>query len=298
MLEQTYEHRGESHGEVIRRATRLLAAAGIENAQRDARLLVAAATGLDAAELLAHPEAPIMAEAGRRLEAMLARRAAREPVSRILGTREFYGRTFVLSPATLDPRPDSETLIEHALDLVRARGWHERPLRILDVGTGTGCLLVTLLAELPLSTGIGTDVSAGALQVAAANAARHGVATRARFEQRDALEGFDVHVGLVVCNPPYVARHEIAALEPEVRDFDPAGALDGGADGLDFYRRIVPDLARVVSNGLVVFEVGAGQAATVAELLHRQVPGADPERLFYRKDLGGRTRSVAMEIQL
>jgi release factor glutamine methyltransferase len=298
VLEQSRERAGQSLGEVTRWATHLLAVAGVEEAARDARLLVGAATGLDAAALLARPEAPVAADAVRRLDALIARRSAREPVSRILGEREFYGRTFSLSPATLDPRPDSEVLIELALELVRKRGWHKRPLRILDVGTGTGCLLVTLLAELPLSSGTGTDVSAEALQVAAANAARNGAAARARFEVRDGLKDVAGSYELLVCNPPYVARHEIAGLAPEVRCFDPLSALDGGPDGLDLYRSIIPALARVVPKGLVVFEVGAGQAATVAELLRQHVSGADRGPLFYRKDLGGHTRCVAMEIQL
>lgn len=297
-LDPQAERPPESLAEAARRATRLLAGAGIEEPAREARLLVSIATGLDVAALLARPEMPVTAQARGRLEAYLARRAAREPISRILGEREFYGRTFTLSPATLDPRPDSETLIELALALVRARGWDARPLRILDVGTGTGCLLVTLLAELPASSGTGTDVSKEALQVAEQNARRHGVLARARFEAHDLLDGIAGPYDLLVCNPPYVARHEMATLAPEVRDFDPERALDGGVDGLDVYRRIIPQLERVVPNGIVVFEVGAGQAATVAELLRRHVPGVDETSLCFRQDLGGHTRCVAAEIQL
>ena len=168
-------------------------------------------------------------------------------------------------------------------------------MRILDIGTGSGALLVTLLCELPLATGLGTDVSAQALAVAQDNARRHGVAERASLEQRDALAGVSGPFDLVVCNPPYIATAEIARLAPEVRGFDPREALDGGADGLDMYRRIIPGLARVISSGWIGFEVGAGQAQTVADMLHHAVMGS---RLRYRKDLGGHVRCVATEIQL
>jgi release factor glutamine methyltransferase len=285
----------ERLGELIGRAARTLAAAGIETPAVDARRLAAAATGMGAAELIARPEQIVGSDARTTLGEMLRRRCAGEPVSRILGEREFFGRAFAISPATLDPRPDSETLIEGALEFVEQKGWGTRPLRILDIGTGSGALLVTLLCELPLASGVGTDVSAQALAVAQANASRHGVAERTHFELRDALVGVNGPFDLVVCNPPYVASAEIARLAPEVRDFDPREALDGGADGLDMYRRIIPGLARVVSSGWIGFEVGAGQAHTVAGLLHHAVMGS---RLRYRKDLGGHERCVTTEIQL
>ena len=156
--------------ELVREASRLLAPAGVEGPERDARLLAAAAIGCSPAALIARPDQVVDEAACRRLEELVQRRCAREPVSRILGSREFHGRSFALSPATLDPRPDSETLIEAALALVDAKGWRERPLRILDVGTGSGCLLLTLLAELPHATGVGTDIAQLALDIAADNA--------------------------------------------------------------------------------------------------------------------------------
>lgn len=288
----------ERLADVMRRAAHALAEAGVESSGRDARLLVAAATGLGGAELISRPDAPIEQDAHRRLKELIQRRCLREPVSRILGERAFFGRSFKITAATLDPRPDSETLIETALDLADANGWRSRQLRILDVGTGSGSLLVTLLAELPLATGVGTDLSARALEVAADNARRLGVLGRAEFEQRDALDGVEGQFDLVVCNPPYVATGEIAGLAPEVRDHDPPEALDGGGDGLDIFRKIIPALVRVVACGWVIFEVGAGQAAAVTALLRRSVPGTRRGELLYREDLGGHTRSVAMEIQL
>jgi len=284
--------------DVVRRAVRALESAGVETPRLDAQRLVAATTGLGIADLIARPQQTIAAADRERLAPLIERRCAREPVSRILGERDFYGRPFLISPATLDPRPDSETLIEAALGIADNEGWRERPIRILDIGTGSGALLVTLLAELPLSSGVGTDVSPQALKVAAANAQRHAVMERARFELRDALQGVAGPFDLVVCNPPYVATGEIAALAPEVREHDPLDALDGGADGLAIYRKIIPELARVLACGWVVFEVGAGQAATVAELLREGVPRARSDTIRIRKDLGEHDRCVAMEIQL
>lgn len=283
---------------ITRACQQALAAAGVETPARDARLLVAAAMGLGAADFLARPDRCVTVTERRRLQAFIERRRAREPVSRILGVREFFGRTFALSPATLDPRPDSETLIAAALEIADEEGWRGRPTRILDVGTGSGCLLATLLAELPLATGVGTDVSAAAIETAISNADRCGVGGRAKFAQRDALDGVEGLFDLVVCNPPYIPSSEIPTLAAEVRDYDPLEALDGGADGLDIYRRIIPDLRRVAASGWVVLEVGAGQAEAVAELLMQACGGTREGELRRRTDLGGHTRSVAMKIQL
>ena len=283
---------------VVRRATRALADAGVETPGADVRRLLAAATGLGPEELLARPEKMLCASECARLDRLVAQRCTREPVSRILGERDFFGRTFAITPATLDPRPDSETVIESVLARADKCGWRKQPLRILDVGTGSGCLLVTLLAELPEATGLGTDVSAEALAVAGDNARRHGVASRAHFGRHDALDGVDGVFDVLVCNPPYIATGEIAGLAPEVREYDPRGALDGGADGLDVYRRIIPGLHRVVPCGWAAFEVGAGQHGAVAQLLRDSVAGSRGGELYFRHDLGGHVRCVAMEIQL
>jgi len=288
----------ERMSDAVRRVARALAEAGVDTPSLDARLLVAKATGCSSAKLIAEPDRRLKQAERQSLEKLARRRCAREPVSRILGRREFYGREFEISPAVLDPRPDSETLIETALGLVDEEGWRARPIRILDVGTGSGCLLVSLLAELPVATGIGTDVSAAALDVAAKNAARHGVASRARLEIRRSIEGLEEPFELLVCNPPYIPTQEIAALAPEVRDCDPSGALDGGVDGLDIYREVIPEISHVVSSGWVLFEVGAGQSSVVAELLS-SVPGRQPStKIRFRRDLGGHVRCVAAKIQV
>lgn len=288
----------ETLGGITRACQGTLAAVGVETPARDARLLVAAAIGLDAADFLARPDRCISEAERRSIEALIKRRCAREPVSRILGVREFFGRSFALSPATLDPRPDSETLIEAALEIVDEEGWRWCPIRILDVGTGSGCLLVTLLAELPLATGVGTDVSAAAIETANSNAVSCGVGERATFARHDALNGIEGPFDLVICNPPYVPSSDIASLAPEVRDYDPLAALDGGGDGLDIYRRIIPDLRRLAASGWVVFEVGAGQADAVAKLLLQACSGPRRSEVRRRSDLGGHTRCVAMKIQL
>jgi release factor glutamine methyltransferase len=279
---------------LLTRATRALAAAGVETPGLDARRLLQAAAGMTAAQLIAAPDAPLAVAAQRSFAEMLRRRAAREPVSRILGEREFYGRTFSITPAVLDPRPDSETLIEAALELVDETGGRKRPLRILDVGTGSGCLIVTLLAECPRATGVGVDINAEALKVAAENARRHGVLKRMYGGLSDGLDDIDGRYDLLVCNPPYIPTGEIAGLSPEVREHDPRLALDGGADGLEVFRKVIPGLARLVPGGWALFEVGAGQADAVAQLLRNSIPGTPR----YWPDLTGRIRCVAMEIQL
>ena len=274
-----------------------LTAAGVDTPRLDARLLVAAATGLGVGELIARPEQLVAAENIARLDVLVRRRCNREPVSRVLGERDFFGRTFLVTPAVLDPRPDSETVIEEALAIAAKAGWRDRAIRILDIGTGSGALLATLLAELPQATGLGTDMSEEALQVAEVNADRLDVGERAVFARHDALEGIEGHFDLVVCNPPYIVTEEIAGLAPEVRDHDPHAALDGGSDGLNVYRKIIPHLPRVLASGWVIFEVGLGQASAVERML-REVAGTRAQSMRIRRDLAGHERSVATEIQL
>lgn len=285
---------GKSLREAIGLGGRALEGGGVEGAMRDARLLLLEALGLSATDLLREPERRLSEAEAARLADFLRRRLAREPVSRIIGTRGFYGRTFKITPATLDPRPCTETVIEAALEVVDREGWRRTPIHILDVGTGTGALLITLLAELPMATGVGTDISDAALAVARENASLLGVAERATFLNRRTLDGIEGEFHLLVSNPPYISTSEIASLEPEVRDYDPFSALDGGLDGLAIYRALTQGLQRVVPDGWVLFEVGAGQATDVAQML-RSAAGAGPSpEIRVWKDFGHHERCVAV----
>jgi release factor glutamine methyltransferase len=270
-----------------------LSAAGLEDARREARLLLELATGLTPGQLLLDDARLISASQAQRLSDALSRRLSHEPLSRIRGERAFYGRTFEVTPAVLDPRPETETLIEQVLEWVDESGGRERVFDILDVGTGSGCILVTLLAELPAARGTGTDISEDALQVAQANAGRHGVAARARFVCGRSLEGIEETFGILVSNPPYIPTAGIGALSPEVRNFDPLAALDGGPDGLAIYREIAARAGTVVPAGLIAVEVGAGQAADVAEIFAVSVENRSGPP-WTRADLGGHDRTVAL----
>ncbi|HEX7775047.1 MAG TPA: peptide chain release factor N(5)-glutamine methyltransferase [Parvibaculum sp.] len=234
--------------------------AGIASPELDARLLVQAAAGCDEIDMIREPGRMLAPAEIERLAGFEARRLAHEPVSRIVGLREFWGLTFKVTPATLDPRPDSETLIEAALDLLPAAS---APM-ILDLGTGTGCLLISLLHERREARGIGVDISTEALAAAAANAEALGVGKRAAFRHTSWADGIEDRFDLVISNPPYIAAADIGGLAPEVRDHDPRLALDGGADGLDAYRAIAALLPRLlVPEGHAVVELGDGQAASV-----------------------------------
>lgn len=279
----------------IREATAQLRAAGIATPSTDARLIVEAVTGSARWADIREPGLMLTAAQAAAIEAALARRLAREPVSRILARRGFYGRDFAITPATLDPRPETETLVGAALELAAERGWQERAIRILDIGTGSGAILVTLLAELPRASGLGTDISEPALAVAAENAVRHGVAERAEWRMCRGLEDVSGRFDLIVSNPPYIASAEIAGLEPEVRAFDPPAALDGGRDGLDVYRDIAAGLGRVMPDGWVVVEVGAGQAGAVGALLTRAAGARAAGLPRTWRDLAGHERCVALE---
>jgi release factor glutamine methyltransferase len=281
-------------GEAVRQWTAALARSGIDGAGGDVRRLTAAVLEVSAARLLSEPERMLTGAELATLSGYVARRARREPVSRILGQRNFYGRTFAISPATLDPRPESETLIETALGAARQEGWGSRESpRILDVGTGSGCLLLTLLAELGGARGMGTDISEDALAVARENADRLGVSQRASWLIADGLETVPGPFHMLISNPPYVRTGEIAHLEPEVRNYDPAAALDGGADGLTVYRAWAPRLARVVPDGWIVLEVGYDQADAVAAIVASGVGQAVADLRVYH-DVAGMRRCVAM----
>lgn len=281
-------------GSAVRELTRQLTLAGIDGAGGDVRRLMAGALHASGADLLRAPERALTPAEFQRVQACVERRRQREPVSRILGERDFYGRTFSISPATLDPRPDSETLIAAALEIAREEGWLSQPLRILDVGTGSGCLLLTLLCELPQASGLGTDISEAALEVAALNARRFGLEQETAWLQADGLESIVGPFHMLVANPPYVRTADISGLEPEVRQFDPIQALDGGPDGLALYRRLAQGIQRVIPPaGWVVFEVGHDQADAVADLLASENAGMDRSRIRIRHDVAGKRRCVA-----
>ena len=278
---------GTTRAEAARSLRRVFAAAGLDSPGLDARILLIEALGIDAAALAARPEARLTGTAAARLAAWAARRLAREPVARIVGRWEFWGLPFRLAPGTLVPRADTETVVETALRHVADR--HAR-LRLLDLGTGSGCILVALLSELPNATGVGVDRSPGALAAARANARLNGVAGRAEFAASDWGSALDARLDLIVSNPPYVRSADVAALSAEVRDHDPAAALDGGPDGLSAYRAILADAARLLAPaGVLVLEIGFDQRHAVPALAAAHgFTGIDAVR-----DLAGHVRALA-----
>lgn len=250
---------------LLESARERLAAAGVEDPRRDARLLLAAAIGCEATALVIEPERLVDGISAERFARFIERREAREPVSRILGRREFWSLCFRVVPATLDPRPDSETLIEASLAAIPNRA---AALRLLDLGTGTGCLLLALLAELPNATGLGVDIEPAAVTAARENATSLGLAARASFHVADWTAGIDGSFDIIVANPPYVPESDIEGLAPEVARWEPRRALAGGADGLDAYRALAPRiLDRLAPDGVAVLEFGAGQDRDVATIL-------------------------------
>ena len=253
-----------SVGALLAEATACLQSAGVPQGRRDARLLIAASLDVGVEAVVGYPERLLSDSQWTHAQEMIARRAAREPVSRILGRREFWGLGFQLSPATLDPRPESETLIEAVLERPVSR--RDAP-RVLDLGTGSGCLLLAMLSALPEASGLGVDLEPAALATAAANAEALGLAGRCRF----AVSDWDAAVtglwDILLCNPPYVTEAQMAELAPEVAEHDPQAALAGGADGLDAYRRLLPGLPRLLApDGMAALEIGAGQAVAVGRM--------------------------------
>jgi release factor glutamine methyltransferase len=279
-------------GQTIDTARRMLAAqlreVAIEGAELDARLLIGAVLNLDLTGLIGAAMRRLTDDEAARLGDFAHRRETGEPVARIVGTKEFWGLPLALAPATLVPRPDTETVVEATLDIFRYASEH--PLRLADVGTGAGAILLALLSEWPRAWGIGTDVSEAALRTASGNASRLGLRPRAAFVACDYLAALSGRFDLIVSNPPYIPTGDIEALAIEVRGYDPRRALDGGADGLNAYRAIAPQAARLLApGGSLILEVGQGQSADVEVLLTKaglSLPG-EP-----RKDLAGIPRAV------
>ena len=276
----------------IAEARRALAEAfrkvGLDSPELDARLLVCHALGLDHTALAASPDRPLTPQDESTVAALKERRLAHEPVAHILGTKGFWGLTLRVTPATLVPRPETETIIETALAAIDENGARSRALRIADLGTGTGALLLALLSELPNAFGVGTDMSAAALSVARGNAEQLGLASRAWFVLSDFGSALAGGFNLIVSNPPYIPSGDIAALSPEVHH-DPRTALDGGPDGLACYCAITADAKRLVApGGNLVLELGIGQERAVADLV--KVAGLFP--LPADPDLSGIPRAL------
>ncbi len=268
-----------------------LAAAGIDEPRREARLLLAAIIGGDAAAILSHPDRLLAEPEQAGFMALVARRAAHEPAARLIGRREFWSLDFALTPETLVPRPDSETLVEAALANIRDRN---APLRLLDLGTGSGCLLLALLSELPAATGIGVDIAPNAARTAHCNAATLGLAGRAAFfvgSWSAAISGRSGRFDVILTNPPYVPSAAIATLAPEVARYEPRRALDGGPDGLDAYRALAQEMGRLLGDGgLIACELGAGQAGSVTAIM--QQAGLIVAEI--RRDLAGIERGLVL----
>lgn len=277
-----------SRRETQRRLAAVFAAGRSDTAALDARLILCEALGMDHAALLSDPDRPIGAAAARLAE-LAARRSRHEPISRIRGRREFRGLDLAIGPAVLDPRPDTEIVVEAVLEAFAPR--RADALRVLDLGTGSGAILGALLTELPNAFGVGVDISAPACLLARCNLTRLGLASRARILCGDWTDALAMTFDIIVSNPPYVARADIAALMPDVRDYDPRLALDGGEDGLAAYRAIVPGLRGLLApDGLAALEVGAGQAKAVAGILAAfGLVGAAA-----RRDLAGQERVLSV----
>jgi release factor glutamine methyltransferase len=277
--------------EAARRAlTARFKSGGIDEADLDARILVGAVLDLDLTGTIAAAKRILSADEAARLEDFAQRRIAGEPVARIVGCKEFWGLPLRLSTATLVPRPDTETVVEAALEVLRVESKFDSPLRIADLGTGSGAILLALLSELPNAFGVGTDISEAALRTARENARQLGLASRASFVACDYAAALSGPFDLMVSNPPYIRSADIASLGVEVRDHDPRRALDGGLDGLDAYRLIAPAAARLLQpGGALVMEVGHDQSGDVEGLISAAglSPGDAP-----KTDLAGIRRAV------
>jgi len=288
---------GLKDGASVAEAARLMAQAfrmaGVEEAEIDARALLGHALRLDRAQLIAQPERILEAREIDAVSALTARRLKREPVARILGRKEFWDQMLEVGPAVLVPRPETETVVEEALDAVARDGTKMEKLRILDIGTGSGALLLALLGELPNAVGLGTDVSEAALAVARGNAERNGLAARCTFVACDIAKGVAGPFDLIVSNPPYIPHGDIATLAPEVRDYEPAQALDGGNDGLDAYCAIAAETPRLLRpGGRLIVELGVGQEPAVRALFTKAGLSVGAAR----KDLAAIPRALPAKI--
>ena len=278
-------------GGAIDDLARVFAAAGVDAPRREAQLLVGHVAGLDRAQLTGRPERILSAAEGVALADLAGRRAAREPFAYLVGNQEFWSLNFKVTADTLIPRPESEAVIEAVLDRLADR---RASLRLLDLGTGSGCLLLALLSELPAAAGIGVDSSWPACAVARDNAEALGLAARAAFLSGDWVEAVVGRFDVIVANPPYVPTKDAGALEPEIVDYEPAGAVFAGREGLDAYHVILPQLSRLlVVNGMAVIELGADQADSVRMIAEGSGLAVSGER----PDLAGRRRCLCLTVE-
>jgi len=282
-------------GQTVEAARRALTvrfrAHAVDSAELDARILVGAVLSLDLTGVIAAANRPLTSDEARQLEDLAGRRLNGEPVARILGFKEFWGLPLKLSAATLVPRPDTETVVELALEMLRAVHRPDHPLRIADIGTGSGAILLALLSELRNAYGVGTDISVAALRTASANASALGLRDRAGFVACNYAAALSDRFDLIVSNPPYIRSADIASLATEVRDHDPRRALDGGSDGLDAYRALIPQAARrLARHGALIVEAGHGQSGEIEGLM--TAAGLMLERPA-KADLAGIRRAVA-----
>ena len=279
-------------GSLLADAGTALTKGGIEDAKLDARLIVEHFSRTTRADAIARPEMSIDAEKVAAIRQAIARRIAGEPVHRILGFRDFYGLRLFLSPETLEPRPDTETLVDATLPFLRQLAAREGRCRILDLGAGTGAIALALLAEIPEAMAVGVDISAEALATAARNAKENGLSERFETVRSDWFEKISGSFHVIVANPPYIPTEELETLQGEVREYDPARALDGGADGLDAYRKIAGQAeAYLETPGRVAVEIGHTQKKEVTRLFE----AAGFSVVDARKDLGGRDRVLVFE---
>lgn len=276
--------------------TKQFEAAGIDTAGLDARLLVQHVGGLSHSDIIAKPHHELSPEETEALTILLQRRLKREPLSRLIGETEFWSLPFQISSDTLDPRPDTETLIEHALHMIGAR--KATPLRLLDLGTGTGCILLSLLHELPEATGLGVDLNPGAVEIARKNALNLSLENRAKFQQSDWFSTIDGKFDVILSNPPYIPECDLAHLMPEVRDFDPVLALNGGETGLFPYEIIFKQAINYLKqDGILIFEFGQNQEKQLIDLLNKSPIGCFIETLEQRSDLAGIIRTIGVKFR-
>lgn len=272
-----------------------LAIAGIEQPSAEARRLIVEALEIDSVELIRNLEKVLSTSQVDAVQHWLKRRSCGEPLARIRGWQEFYGRRFELTEATLEPRADTETLIDAVLAKADESHGRSYPWRILDVGTGTGCIAITLLAELPQARAVATDISAQAIHTAKTNAQSHGVEARFQSCATDLADGLTMDFDVVVSNPPYIRSEEIPALQTEVKAFDPLLALDGGSSGLSCYCKLSSQLARSAWVGHLFVEIAANDHGRVVEAFDQEGLKFKREGAKLWRDLTGHVRCVAIE---